>query len=91
MRTEVKEFYSNYHPLNGIETPFQIARERNGIKIFQVFFDKCEYNTNLADELYTRESLDDRWDKIDKKHRKKEKAGAASKDDTSKSDSDSTN
>ena len=91
MRTEVKEFYSNYHPLDGIETPFQVARERNGIKIFQVFFDKCEYNTNLADSLYTRESLDERWDKIDKKHRKKEKAAAASKDDTSKSDSDGTN
>lgn len=91
MRSEIKEFYSNYHPLSGVETPFQIARERNGIKIFQVFFDKCDYNTNLADSLYTRDSLEERWDKIDKKHRKKEKSGDANKDNTSKSDSDSSN
>lgn len=91
MRSEIKEFYSNYHPVDGIETPFQVARERNGIKIFQVFFDKCDYNTNLADSLYTRESLEDRWDKIDKKHLKKGKSGAADKDNTSKSDSDSSN
>lgn len=71
MKTGEVEYYSNYHPLNGIQTPFQITRERNQIKIYQVFFDKCEYNTNLSDSLFTKQSLDERWEKVGKSARKK--------------------
>ena len=39
---------------DGVQTPFQITRERNGIKVYQVFFDKCDYNTGLADSLFTK-------------------------------------
>jgi hypothetical protein len=63
-KIEEIEYYSNYHPIDGVETPFQITRERNQIKIFQVFFDKCEYNTSLSDALFTKESLDQRWAQI---------------------------
>lgn len=86
MKSEEIEYYSNYHPLGGIQTPFQLTRERNGIKIFQVFFDKCEYNTNLADSLFTRESLEERWAKVGKKE-KDNKKDKADKDDADK-DSD---
>jgi hypothetical protein len=71
MKTDEVEYYSNYHPISGIQTPFQITRERNHIKIYQVFFDKCEYNTNLSDSLFTKESLDERWEKVGKSARKK--------------------
>jgi len=71
MKTGEVEYYSNYHPIGGVETPFQITRERNGIKIYQVFFDKCEYNTNLSDSLFTKQSLDERWEKVGKSARKK--------------------
>jgi hypothetical protein len=71
MKTDEVEYYSNYHPLNGVQTPFQITRERNHIKIYQVFFDKCEYNTNLSDSLFTKQSLDERWEKVGKSARKK--------------------
>jgi len=71
MKTDEIEYYSNYHPLNGVQTPFQITRERNHIKIYQVFFDKCEYNTNLSDSLFTKQSLDERWEKVGKSARKK--------------------
>jgi hypothetical protein len=71
MKTDEVEYYSNYRPINGIETPFQITRERNHIKIYQVFFDKCEYNTNISDSLFTKESLDERWEKVGKSARKK--------------------
>ena len=71
MKTDEVEYYSNYQPLNGVETPFQITRERNHIKIYQVFFDKCEYNTNLSDSLFTKQSLDERWEKVGKSARKK--------------------
>lgn len=71
MKTSEIEYYSNFHPLSGIETPFQISRDRNGLKVYQVFFDKCEYNTNLADSFFTKESLDERWEKVGKKDRKR--------------------
>lgn len=71
MRTEEIEYYSNYHPLQGIQTALQITRERNGIKIFQAFLDKCDYNTNLSDSLLAKESLDERWAKVGKKPKDK--------------------
>lgn len=69
MRSEEIEYYSNYHPIVGIQTPFQITRERNGIKVYQAFFDKFEYNTGVSDSLFTKESLDERWAKIGKKEK----------------------
>ena len=69
IRSEETEYYSNYHPIDGIQTPFQITRERNGIKIYQVFFDKVEYNTGLSPDLFTKASLDERWEKVGKKEK----------------------
>jgi hypothetical protein len=71
MKTDELEYYSNYHPINGIQTAFQFTRERNHIKVYQVFFDKCEYNTNLPDSLFSKQSLDERWEKVGKGARKK--------------------
>jgi hypothetical protein len=69
LRSEEVEYYSNYQPMSGVLTPLQITREKNNIKIYQVFFDKCEYNTGLSPELFTKESLDERWAKIGKKQK----------------------
>ena len=84
VRAQEIEYYSNYHPFQGIQTPFQITRERNGLKVYQVFFDKCEYNTNVSDSLFTKESLDERWAKIGKKPKDKKSKGK----DSSTSDTD---
>jgi hypothetical protein len=84
MKGEEIEYYSLYHPIDGVQTPFQITRERNGLKVYQVFFDKCQYNTNLSDSLFTKESLDERWEKIGKKERKKQ----AKQEKSSKNDKD---
>ena len=73
MKTLEIEYYSNYHPLNGIQTPFQITRERNQMKIFQVFYTSCDYNTSISDSLFTKESLDQRWAQVGKKEMEKEK------------------
>lgn len=83
MKSQEIEYYSNYHPIDGIQTAFQITRERNGIKIFQAFFDKCDYNTNLSDSLFTKESLDQRWSQVGKKETEKQ---AKDKKDKSSSD-----
>jgi hypothetical protein len=81
MRTEEVEYYSNYHPMDGVQTPFQITRERNGIKVYQVFFEKCQYNTGVSDALFTKESLEERWAKVGKKDKKsKDKPVSASSD-----------
>ncbi|HKN60690.1 MAG TPA: hypothetical protein VJW93_05915 [Candidatus Acidoferrales bacterium] len=72
LKSQEVEYYSLYHPIDGVQTAFQITRERNGFKVYQVFFDKCQYNTNVPDSLFTKESLDDRWDKIGKKDKKKQ-------------------
>ena len=66
------DVFSDYHPIQGIQTAFQLERDRNGVKVFQAFFASCDYNTNLSDSLFTKESLDERWAKIGKKERKKE-------------------
>jgi outer membrane lipoprotein-sorting protein len=71
VKWDVVEYYSNYHPISGIQTPFQIARERNSIKVYQVFFEGCSYNTNVPDSYFTKESLDERWAKVAPKGKKK--------------------
>lgn len=81
------EYYSLYHPIDGVQTPFQITRERDGLKVYQVFFDKCQYNTNLSDSLFSKQSLDERWEKVGKKERKKQaKQDKSSKNDKSDKD-----
>lgn len=70
--TEI-EYYSNYHPIREVMTPFQITRERNGMKVFQVFFEGCEYNTGVSDALFTKESLDQRWAQIPEKQKVRDK------------------
>jgi hypothetical protein len=72
LRMKEIEYYSNFLPVNGVQTAYQLTRERNGIKVFQAFFDKCEYNTNLSDSLFTKESLEQRWSQVGKKEIEKE-------------------
>lgn len=86
LKSQAIEYYSLYHPIDGIQTAFQITRERNELKVYQVFFDKCQYNTGVSDSLFTKESLDERWAKIGKKD--KYKGSKDKKNDKSDSDSD---
>lgn len=69
-RIEESERYGNYQPIQGVQTPFYLARERNGRRIFEVFFTGCQYQTNLPDSLFSRESLDEAWAHLDKKKKK---------------------
>lgn len=85
LKSEEVEYYSLYHPVDGVQTAFQVTRERNELKVFQVFFDKCQYNTGVSDSLFTKESLDERWAKIGKKDKYKGSKGK----NGNKSDSDS--
>jgi outer membrane lipoprotein-sorting protein len=57
-RTQTTTVYTNYHPVDGVQMPFQVSRFRNGQQISQVFYLACKYNTGLADDLFDRSSLD---------------------------------
>ena len=84
LRTEEVEYYSLFHPIDGVMTPFQITRDRNNIKVYQAFFDKCDYNTNIPDSFFTKESLEERWQKVGKKKINKDKKAADKSSDSSK-------
>ena len=84
LRTEEVEYYSLFHPIDGVMTPFQITRDRNNIKVYQAFFDKCDYNTNIPDSFFTKESLEERWQKVGKKKINKDKKAADKSSDSGK-------
>ena len=58
VRSEAMTVYSNYRPIGGIQTAFQVSRFRNGQQVSQIFYSACKYNTDLSDDLFSRVSLD---------------------------------
>ncbi len=50
--TEVTAF-AKYHATGGILWPFDIRRERNGDKIFEMYSETVEIDKSLGDELFT--------------------------------------
>ena len=75
VRTEEVDYYSNFHNVGGVMLYFGQTHIRNGMKVFQVFYDPdgCKVNTGLEDSFFTKESLEQRWAQVGKKG-KKEKA-----------------
>jgi hypothetical protein len=73
MKSSETFYFSNYHPSGGVQVPLQILYERNGKRVFQAFYDKCDYNTNLPAALFTKESLDQRWAQSPDKNKSKDK------------------
>ena len=53
--------YSNWHVQDGIETAFQVSRERDGKRVSQIFYDGCKYNSGVTADFFTREALVKRW------------------------------
>ena len=46
--------YSKYRDVGGgVKWPFEVHRERNGEKIYEMFSDSVEINRNLKDDLFT--------------------------------------
>lgn len=75
MRTEEVDYYSNFQTVDGVMMYFQQTRFRNGMKVFQVFYDPdgCKFNTGLQDSFFTKESLQQRWAQVGGKKGKKSK------------------
>ena len=66
-RIETETRFSNYQLIDGVQTPLQVVRMRNGLQVYQVFFDSCHYNANLPADYFTRASLDARYAQLRKK------------------------
>lgn len=60
-RSDQTTFYSNYHLQDGVQTALQVARERNGRRMFQAFFESCKYNPGFPADLFTKENLEKRY------------------------------
>lgn len=79
MRTEEIDYFSNFQKVDGVMMYFQQTRFRNGLKVFQVFYDPdgCRFNTGLQDSFFTKESLEERWAQVGKKGKKSKDKDAA--------------
>jgi hypothetical protein len=66
-RTEVTTSYVQYLLNDGVRTPMNVVRLRNDRKFSQTFFTGCKYNSNLAPQLFTRASLEQRAPEVAKK------------------------
>ncbi len=65
--------YTNFQLMDGVRTAMQIAQDRNGRRSSQVFFSSCKYNSNLPADLFSKASLDQRFQKVGSRKSKEEK------------------
>lgn len=56
--TQDTTIFANYHAEDGVQTPLQVTRQRDGRRIFQVFYDSCSYDPNLPADFFSKESLE---------------------------------
>lgn len=65
--------YSEWHALDGVETPFQTSRERDGKRSYQGFILSCKYNSGISPDLFTKESLEQKYAQLGGKKQKNQK------------------
>ena len=73
-RVEEVTSFANYHMIDGVETPLQVVRTRDGRRILQAFYDSCTYNPNLAPNFFTRAALEQRFQEVGSRADKKKAA-----------------
>jgi hypothetical protein len=70
-KTERSTYYTTYHLIDGVQTPFRESRFVNGRQVYQMFLDRCSYNVDLPADFFTRASLEQRFSQEHGKNRKK--------------------
>jgi hypothetical protein len=73
-RNEMITSYIQYQTMDGVKTPLSIELSRNDHKISQTFLSDCKYNSDLAPDLFTRASLEQRAAQVVKKGYKDSKS-----------------
>lgn len=66
-KSENSTYYTTYHLIDGIQTPFRVSRYLNERQTYEAFFDRCSYNVDLPANFFTRESLEQRFGQLQKK------------------------
>jgi len=61
--------YSEFLPSNGVLMPRNIIRMKNTLMVYQIFYSECDVNTGLDANLFTRQSLEDRYAKLGNKEK----------------------
>jgi hypothetical protein len=64
---DVTDTFGNYISVQGVQTAKIFSRERAGKRTLEVFWSEVHYNSGLSDELFSRGSLEARWQKAKKK------------------------
>ena len=70
-KSERSTYYTSYHLIDGIQTPFRESRFLNGRQVYQVFWESCAYNVDLPADFFTRASLEQRFGQDRGKNKKK--------------------
>ena len=73
-RTEMITSYTSTRRMDGVKTPLSIELSRNDHKMSQTFLTDCKYNSDLAPQLFTRASLEQRAAQVVKKGYKDSKS-----------------
>jgi hypothetical protein len=63
-RREEITMYTNYQPKDGIEIPLQVSRERDGRRVYQVFYTDCQVNPALPPDFFTKAALEKRYSEV---------------------------
>jgi hypothetical protein len=72
-RSVETSIYSNFQPIEGVQTPLQITSDRDGRRISQVFFTSCKFNPGLGGDFFTKAALEKRFSEVGSKKYKDEK------------------
>jgi hypothetical protein len=70
-KTERSTYYTSYHLIGGIQTPYRESRFLNGRQVYQVFWESCAYNVELPADFFTRASLEQHFSQEHGKNKKK--------------------
>ena len=70
-KSERATYYTTYHLIDGIQTPFRESRYLNGRQTYEVFLDTCSYDVDLPGDFFTRGSLDQRFAQLNGKNKNK--------------------
>lgn len=70
-KSERATYYTSYHLIDGIQTPFRESRFLNDRQTYQAFWESCAYNVDLPADFFTRASLEQRFSQEHGKKKKK--------------------
>ena len=58
---QLSTYFSSYHSIDGIQTPFSAASFLNDQPTSQLFYESCQFNETFPQDLFTRASLDEHF------------------------------